>query len=446
MATPPPVDDPPDPDVFDPDYLVTLDEIYHAGWAARKRYRIELLRRAVAHFWPDGHPARLIQISGTNGKGSVAHYLEQGLGFAGATGSWTGPHVFDYAERFHLGGERVSRREIAEVYHRVLLPYQRELAFRHRGEGLTFAELGILLALHLFDRHGVRWGVMEVGAGGRYTPLMALEVAACVVTNVGRDHPRSLGSELWQRALEKGGIARPGVPFFTAELGAARPYLVKTAAAAGAPVTAVTAADVDAVRAAVGRPEPGFRLANLALAAAVIRGFYPERTVAEVVASAPARLPARFGSPEPGVVVDVAHNADKVRSLAEELRLHHPEDRLHALVGLTRQRDPVEVFTPLLERVERLTVTSASYAGRAPEELADLLRPACAEAGVELAVDADPRRAYRAAREALPAGGVLVVTGSGYTIDQALNPDPFVRHLNATFGWRNRPPEGDRSR
>ena len=51
---------------------------------------------------PYGHPARFVHIAGTNGKGSVAHYLEQGLRFAGSTGSWTGPHVFDYGERFHV--------------------------------------------------------------------------------------------------------------------------------------------------------------------------------------------------------------------------------------------------------------------------------------------------------------------------------------------------------
>ncbi len=30
------------------------------------------------------------------------------------------------------------------------------------------------------------------------------------------------------------------------------------------------------------------------------------------------------------------------------------------------------------------------------------------------------------------------MTGSTYAVDAALNPDPYLRHLNATMGWRHR--------
>jgi dihydrofolate synthase/folylpolyglutamate synthase len=199
---------------FEPAYLVTLDEIFHSPWAAGKRQRMFYLREAVNHYWPNGHPSRLIHVTGTNGKGSVIHYLEQG--FPARTGSWTGPHVFDYAERFHIDGKIVDHEEIVKIYRDTLLPYQDHFMKKYPGNALSFAELGILLALHLFEKYKVEWGMMEVGAGGRYTPLMALDMAACILTNVGEDHPQTLGAEPWQRALEKAGIARPGIPFFTA--------------------------------------------------------------------------------------------------------------------------------------------------------------------------------------------------------------------------------------
>lgn len=421
-------------ETFDPEYLVTLDEIYHAGWVARKRWRIDLVDQAIRHFWPDGHPSRFVHVAGTNGKGSVAHYLEQGLRFAGATGSWTGPHVFDYAERFHVSGEPASHAEIAEIYRRQLLPYQRRLGLEHRGEALSFAELGILLSLHLFARHDVRWAMMEVGAGGRYTQLMALPMSACIVTNVGNDHPLSLGSELWQRALEKAGIARPEVPFFTAATGDARHFVVTAAAAEGAEVFALTDAEIEEVRAHLGPKTPSYEVVNLALAVRVIRHFHPEKAVAELLASMSRRLPARAWSPEPGVIADVAHNADKIAAFAAKLQAEHPGRRFRFLVGLTRQRDPVEVFAPLFEIAEHLTVTSASYAGRDPEEIAALIR----KVFDPVTAVADPRQAYRQERQGLTPDGLLVLTGSAYMIDQALNPDPYVRHLNASFGWRYR--------
>ncbi len=419
---------------FDPRYLVTLDEIYHAGWAARKRYRIDLVRRAIDNFWPGGHPTSFVHVAGTNGKGSLCHYLEQGFRFAGATGSWTGPHVFDYAERFHVDGERASREEIVGLYRRLLLPYQRRLGFESRGEALSFAELSILLALHLCAEHGAAWGMLEVGAGGRYTQLMAVPVQASVVTNVGGDHPVTLGRELWQRALTKAGIAREGVPFFTAARGEALEYVVATAESEGAPVFVLGDDEVDAAGRELGREAPAFELTNLALAAKIIRHFHPTREVVELLGSMSGRLPARFWTPEPRVVVDVAHNEEKVRAFAEQLALEHPGRKFRFLVGLTRQRDPVAVFRPLFALAEHITVTGASYAGRDPREVESLLR----EEFAAVSSIAEPREAYRRERERLAPDGMLVLTGSAYMIDQALNPDPYVRHTNASFGWRTR--------
>lgn len=424
----------PHDDRFDPAYLVTLDEIYHCYWTAKKRRRIEHLRSAVEHFWPGGHPTRFVHVSGTNGKGSVAHYLEQGLRFAGATGSWTGPHLFDYAERFHVNGEQASDGDLVEVYRGVVAPYQGTLA---EGEALGFPEIGILLALHLFARRGVVWGLMESGVGGRYTPLMALPASACVVTNVGGDHPLSLGRELWQRALEKAGIARPGVPFFTAARGEALDLVVRTAEAEGGEIHVIGEEEVAETRgllAGSGREPSDPEIWNLALALRLVRHFYPREDSGRILAAMSARLPGRFWSPEPEVIVDVAHNREKIEHFVRRLKLEYPDRRFRFLIGLTRQRDPVQMFEPLFEVAEEIVVTSASYPGRDPYEVAALLHQVFGEVSVR----EDPREAYRAERERLEEGQMLVLTGSAYMIDQALNPNPYVRHANASFGWRGK--------
>jgi dihydrofolate synthase/folylpolyglutamate synthase len=463
--------------LFDPKYLVTLDEIYHSHWAARKKQRMKFLREAVEHFWPKGHPSRLVHVTGTNGKGSVIYYLEQGLRFAGNTGSWTGPHVFDYAERFHLNTQMVSHEEIVKIYREILLPYQEKFIQNHPGESLSFAELGILLSLHLFDRHEVKWGLMEVGAGGRYTPLMALDMVACILTNVGSDHPKTLGSELWQRALEKAGIARPGVPFFTSAEEPALTYVRKTAEAEGAPVYISTIdneisqkllrrrlkvskpysstnshepdniRDNDAIadntvhskkpsvgpKGLIGPPchgEPEYKLRNLSLAVKVIRHFYPEFDFKPETMSA--ELPARFWKVTPNIIADVSHNEDKICRLAEQLKFSYPSQRFRFIIGLTRSRDVRRVFAPLLELAEHIVITSASYAGQDPNELAEQLRKDFRF----IEVIEDPKAAFEREKERLRENQILVLTGSAYMIDQALNPNQYIRHLNATFGRR----------
>ena len=419
-------------DLFDPKYLVTLDEIYHSHWAARKKRRIGFMRKAVNSLWPEGHPTRLIHITGTNGKGSVAHYLEQGLALMGSAGSWTGPHVFDYAERFHINGEKVAHENLVRLYRDVLEPFQCQFVESHGGASLSFAEMGILMSLLLFQEHRLQWGIMEVGAGGRYTPLMGLSMAACVLTNVGNDHPKTLGAHLWQRALEKAGIARRGIPFFTAAKDRDRDYVCRTAEAEGAPVHVVDDHDLQQVRSAITGKAPPFKLRNLALACKVIRHFYHQASVADLVAAMTANLPGRFWRVQPNVIADVAHNPDKMAVLAEELRTAFPGRKFHFLLGLTRERAVAQVFAPILKLALRVTVTGASYAGRDPAEVATSLRTEFPEIHVE----GDPPQAYAQAVSALGEKDTLVLTGSAYMIDQALNPNPYVRDTNNSYGRR----------
>ncbi len=416
---------------FEPLYLVTLDEIYHSHWAARKRLRIKFLRDVVLSIWPNGHPSRLIQVTGTNGKGSVVYYLEQGLRFAGKTGSWTGPHVFDYAERFHLNGQIVSHHDMISIYRDTLLPIQDRFMQQHPGESLSFAELGILLSLFLFEKYAVQWGIMEVGAGGRYTPLMALDMAACILTNVGYDHPQTLGTELWQRALEKAGIARPGIPFFTAAEGPALAYVQKAVAAEGAPLWSTQREEWEAIAKVTGKL-PEFKLKNLALAVNVMRHFYPEFDFKDHAQQMTASLPARFYHVAPNIIADMAHNKDKIARLVEQLKHAYPQRKFRFLIGLSRSRDVRDVFAPVLELADHIVVTSASYAGQNPHEVAALLRqdfPA-------VTVIEDPKTAFEKEKEALGENDMLVLTGSAYMIDQAINPNPYIKHLNATFGRR----------
>lgn len=417
---------------FDPAYLTTLDELYHPRWAMQKRRRIALTREAVDSFWPSGHPTRLIHVSGTNGKGSVCFALEQALRFAGPSGSWTGPHVFDYAERIHVNGRQVGHEEIVEVYRTRLAPYQARLAARTGGEILQFAQLGILLSMFLFERHGVEWAAMESGVGGRYTPLMGLDAQASVVTDVGSDHPRTLGDRLWQRALEKGGAARPGIPFFTAAQGDALEFVVETARSEGAQVCPVGGRDLRAVARALPDPTPEYVIRNAALAAQIVRHFYPERALEDVLADIRRELPGRFARARDRVVADVAHNPEKTAALAARLRAEFPGKRFRYVVGVTSGRNALSVFRPLFDCASAFTVTSASYKGRDPSQVAIEIRAEFES----VSVAADPAEAFQQELDRLRDDEVLVLTGSVYLIDQVLNPDSFLRETNASFGRR----------
>jgi dihydrofolate synthase/folylpolyglutamate synthase len=417
-------------DIFDPEYLVTLDEIYHSHWAAKKQRRINCLKEAINYFWPQGHPSKFLHITGTNGKGSVIYYLEQGFSKYGKTGSWNGPHLFDYAERFHIDCKTADHDEIVEFYQSKIRPYIKALTVKAPAESLSFAEIGILISMFLFEKHQVAWAMMEVGAGGRYTPLMALDMTACILTNVGDDHNKSLGSEKWQRILEKSGIARPDIPFFSSAKDATAEFVKKCALARDAQFYQLDYSNIEPVRNQL-LNSPEFKIRNLSLAVMIIKHFYPDYKFN--YSEMKKNLQGRFHRIQPNIIVDVSHNSDKIKGFSENLILAFPRQKFKFILGLSRKRKATKVFAALKNIARSVIVTSASYAGRDPAEVALELREASFK---NVSVQNNPREAYEKAKNELKPDEILILTGSAYMIEQALNPNPFIKHINRTFGRR----------
>ena len=63
-----------------------------------------------------------------------------------------------------------------------------------------------MMALRLFARHSVQFGVFEVGLGGRLDATNALHPGLSIITSISRDHEEYLGHETSQIAREKAGI------------------------------------------------------------------------------------------------------------------------------------------------------------------------------------------------------------------------------------------------
>ena len=430
-------------------YYNTVDQIYHAEWSTTKLARLELLRESIRTLWPNGHPTRLIHVAGTGGKGSTCRFLELGLGCAGKAGAFMSPHLFDYRERFSVDGEFVSRDDVSEVWQKRIQPLCIRLALHDHFHVHTFHEVSILMALALFEKHEVEWAAMETGVGGRYDQTRALDVAATVLTNVGSDHAHILGREHWQRVLDKAGIARAAVPFVTSE---SNPSSLEIIAAVcrdvGAPLTVITQADVreleHELHDVVGRPIPddsllsaAYQKWNAALSCAVIGLFCPQidrRQLLERFVNA--RLPGRFWRVEDRIYADIAHNAEKMRALVSEVDARFSDRGKILIIGVSGQRVPTEVFAALACVAKAIIVTGASYKGQEPATVRSAIEPLTGE--TPTLVISDPRQALQVAKSMQTETDIILLTGSTYMIEQVLNPDPYMRYLGATFGWRTK--------
>jgi dihydrofolate synthase/folylpolyglutamate synthase len=310
----------------------------------------------------------------------------------------------------------------------------------------TFHEVSILLALAIFERHEVEWAAFEAGIGGRYDQTRAAEVAAVALTFVGSDHANLLGDELWQRALDKAGAARPGVPFFTSDQTPETLRLVDAICRdAGAPLTTVGPNQVQALvdalvaqRVTVGPQSllhAPYQKMNAALAATVVRSLAPQVDEAQMVqAFAEARLLGRFWKVEEGVYADIAHNFEKINALAGEIQQQFGDAGKILILGMSGKRLPGKIFGALARMARTIIITGASYKGLDPGKVAAEVTPLAGD--TPTLVVADPRHALDAARAMRQPGEVILLTGSTYMIEQALNADPHLRTLGATFGWR----------
>lgn len=425
-------------------YYNAVDQIYHAEWSIAKLARQELLSRSVAALWPQGHPTRLLHVAGTSGKGSTCRFLEVGFGSVGKAGAFMSPHLFDYRERFSIGGEFASQAEVQAVWEEQVRPHCVRLAVENPAHVHTFQEVSILVALALFARHNVAWAALETSVGGRYDQTRALAVSATLLTNVGSDHAHLLGEELWQRALDKGGIVRPGVPFFTTESAPETLEIVRQlCVAAGAPCTVVEDSAVTALNAQLDSfdlapdslLQASYQRGNAALALAALRWLLPDLDEGAVLrAFAGARLLGRFWKVDERVYVDIAHNTEKIGALAGEIGRQFGEQNKILVVGISGQRVAAEVFRPLAGVAQTIIVTGASYKGQDPTQVCAEIKTVLGDTPILLA--AEPPQALQMARSLQRDDTVILLTGSTYMIEQALNPDPYLRHLSAHFGWR----------
>ncbi len=178
---------------------------------------------------------RLLQVAGTNGKGSVCAMLQAMLQQGGViTGCFTSPHLSCIRERICVNGHMVKEKAFCQLYNHV------EQAARGMAEPPTFFEYLFAMALLHFARAGAQVAILEVGLGGRLDATTAVAPQVCGITTIARDHTRLLGHTLSGIAREKAGICKLNVPVIVApQLPETFAVLQQHASAVGAPLIRV---------------------------------------------------------------------------------------------------------------------------------------------------------------------------------------------------------------
>ena len=369
----------------------------------------------------------VIVVGGTNGKGSVCAMLESMLYAAGyRVGCYTSPHLLDYNERVRISKKPASDAELCASFGQIE---------QVRGDiALTYFEFGTLAAMQCFIEHKVDVAILEVGLGGRLDAVNIFDADCAVVTSVDLDHMDYLGDTREQIACEKAGIFRkgraavygdPDMPAAIADeaqrIGAQLWRLGEQFGyTAGAqqwdwrgPHGARSSLPYPALRGV-------FQLSNASTALAALDALKDRLPVSmEAVrrglleASLPGRFQVLPGRPQ--LILDVAHNPQAARTLAQNLAAMPPSGKRYAVFAMLRDKDMAGVVRALSDSIDAWLVAGIDVPrGASAAELTQVLQAAQVEGEIMAfpAVAAALQHACNAAAE----NDRIVAFGSFYTV------------------------------
>ena len=346
----------------------------------------------------------VIVVGGTNGKGSVCAMLESILHAAGyRVGCYTSPHLLDYNERVRISQRQASDAMLCAAFERVeqaraVPPLQNMDASLQGNEelseiSLTYFEFGTLAAMQCFIDQAVEVAILEVGLGGRLDAVNVFDHDCAVVTSIDLDHMEYLGDTREQIAFEKAGIFRVGQVAVFGDMDV--PITIRTQAqhvgaqlwCLGEQFSFTAGAQqwnyhgVSGTRSALPYPalRGAFQLHNASAALAALDALKNKlpvsmaavrRGLVEVV------LPGRFQvvPGRPMLILDVAHNPQAARSLAQNLADLPPCHKTFAVFAMLKDKDMASVARALKGQVDVWLVAGiASPRGATATELSSVL-------------------------------------------------------------------------
>jgi dihydrofolate synthase/folylpolyglutamate synthase len=306
----------------------------------------------------------VIVVGGTNGKGSCVAMLEAILLAAGhRVGGYTSPHLLCYNERIRINGANIDDDSLCTAFQAV--------DDARQETSLSYFEFGTLAALHLFTAARLDVALLEVGLGGRLDAVNIVDADVAMVTSIGIDHVQWLGSNRESIAREKAGIFRPGRPAIGGE--PSPPAGLRQAARTlgarwyglGEQYDFVSGEGSWVWRSAsrhyADLPLPALvgshQLTNAAgvlMALSLLQERLPVGVTAIRSGLQGVVLPGRCQR-IPGTVeriLDVSHNPDGARRLAEVLRVSPPTGRTHLVLGMLEDKDVGGYVAALLPVVD----------------------------------------------------------------------------------------------
>ena len=401
-----------------------------------------------------------IHVGGTSGKGSTATIIASILSTKYKTGLHTSPHLVRVNERFRIltktqnsninsnsrlkiqknNTEEISDEEFVDLVQEIK-PAALEMEKSHVGAPSYF-EIITAMAFLYFKKQKVEIAVIEVGMGGRWDATNVIKPEVAVLTNVGLDHTEILGETVEEIAKDKVGIIKPGVQVVTGVKQATVIELVE-----------LTSKNHELRMSLLGKvfsykinnisengsyfdyfgelnyknlfiPMLGeHQVENSVLAIRAVEelGGFSEEEIGNGLKNAfmPGRL--EIVRKNPLILLDGAHNPDKMRALVESIKIIWPGKKVKLIMAIKEDKKADEILKLVLPISSEIILTrfeslldQGKVISYSPRELRTLIEK-CGFNGVVQIID-DFKKAVETAKKSADPTDIILVTGSLYLV------------------------------
>lgn len=371
---------------------------------------------------------KFIHVAGTSGKGSTASYCASILEKGGyKVGLYTSPFVNDFRERFIINGEMISKDDFCR-----LCEFLKEKVELLNAEGviITEFEFNTVLGLLWFKEQGCSIVCLEVGMGGRFDATNIIPCpAVSVITRIGLDHTAYLGSTLTEIAFEKCGIVKGGSTVcYPDQKSEAMLEIERVCRCKGSKLYTPDLDEITDVELDIGGSSFKFegksyilnmagehQVHNAITAIFAVRllgdlGFcISDEAIFEGLKAVKCAARLEVVSKEPLIIIDGAHNSDKISSLYEVVKCY--KGKIIAVCGMLKDKDyalAVEKIAPLCKKI--YTVSPDNLRALTSCEFADECEKFCGEVAAMDSIS----EAVRAAISQMKDDDVFLCWGSLY--------------------------------
>lgn len=315
------------------------DYIWRFHDAAKTRYTLDNMTALMKYLGNPQNRLKIIHVAGTSGKTSTSYFVTSLLSQAGKrVGSTVSPVVDEVNERVQVNNMPLEEKEFC-----LALSAYGELVESAPVKPSAF-ELMMGFAFWYFNKVGVDYAVIEVGLGGLKDASNVIRRAdkVCLITDIGYDHTSVLGKSLREIATQKAGIIHDGNQVFTHQQ-------TKEAMAALSQCAVDQGGIINLLKV---KPNPyphmpDYQYRNWSLAYAAYsyllkRDGFKRLSPIELDHSRHTKVPGRMDIQQLGfktIVMDGAHNPQKMEALVSSFRKLFPGKKPAVLVAMRSGKD-----------------------------------------------------------------------------------------------------------